>query len=62
LYVFSTNEEKNRTLILAREELCSTDPTETNSNGKNKLLLLQQQTTEDQRIITVMSNDADVNS
>ena len=42
---------------MAREELCSTDPTETSSNGKNKLLLLQQQTTEDQRIITVMSNE-----
>ena len=34
MYVFSTNDEKekNRTLILAREELCSTDPTETSSN------------------------------
>ena len=56
------NSTKRRLEGLAREELCSTDPTETNSNGKNKLLLLQQQTTEDQRIITVMSNDADVNS
>ena len=29
LYVFSTNERgKNRTLSLAREELCSTDPTD----------------------------------